>query len=321
MSSKFSGMVHEGENLIEVTVFDLVPGPDGQGKDDLAIGVNPGWEAYGGIILEVWIEFRPDVFIGNLRLAYELNADFSRAVCKLTVDGNSLRPAAGEVAVSLHHGSTAVARLTQQVNLSAGGSMTELQFEVDNPLLWATAAPHLYTLTASLQAGGQDDTYTCRTGFRHFAIRGRQFIWNGQPLILNGVCRHDMWLDQGFTLTKEQMRADMTAIKRMGANFVRLVHYPHHRYIIDLAEELGLLVTEEPGFGRWSSRRCVARRSMPACEYWKAPSAGTGIHPRYSAGSWETNHASQWNTYAREGPCAIVWIQLRDRCRSLIPPA
>jgi len=34
----------------------------------------------------------------------------------------------------------------------------------------------------------------------------------------------------------------------MGANFVRLVHYPHHRYIIDLAEELGLLVTEEPGY-------------------------------------------------------------------------
>src|SRR5205807_2111964 len=85
-------------------------------------------------------------------------------------------------------------------------------------------------------------------GFRSFAIRGRMFEWNGKPLVLQGVCRHDMWHEQGFTLTTAQMRQDMVAIKQLGANFVRLVHYPHHRYIVDLAEELGLLVTEEPGF-------------------------------------------------------------------------
>jgi hypothetical protein len=43
------------------------------------------------------------------------------------------------------------------------------------------------------------------------------------------------------------MQQDMQMIKMMGANFVRLAHYPHHRQIIDLADELGLFVTEEPG--------------------------------------------------------------------------
>jgi len=37
-------------------------------------------------------------------------------------------------------------------------------------------------------------------------------------------------------------------IKAMGCNFVRLVHYPHDRGIIELADRLGLLVSEEPGY-------------------------------------------------------------------------
>src|SRR5207249_3836482 len=77
--------------------------------------------------------------------------------------------------------------------------------------------------------------------------RGRAFELNGIRTVLQGVCRHDMWKDQGFTLTYDQMRQDMQMIKMMGANFARLVHYPHHRRIVELADELGLLVTEEPG--------------------------------------------------------------------------
>lgn len=37
----------------------------------------------------------------------------------------------------------------------------------------------------------------------------------------------------------------------MGANFVRLVHYPHHKAIIGIADSIGLMVSEEPGLW-WS---------------------------------------------------------------------
>jgi hypothetical protein len=102
-------------------------------------------------------------------------------------------------------------------------------------------------LTARVQTAAGDDTYSFRTGFRDVRIRGRDFELNGSRVVLHGVCRHDMWKDQGFTLTAGQMQRDMQMIKMMGANFVRLVHYPHHRRIVELADELGLLVTEEPG--------------------------------------------------------------------------
>jgi len=53
-----------------------------------------------------------------------------------------------------------------------------------------------------------------------------------------------MWKEQGFTLLRQQQEQDMRMIKKLGCNFVRLVHYPHDRKIIELADELGLLVSE-----------------------------------------------------------------------------
>lgn len=250
----------EGENTIEVLIRDLTAGRDGSGKDELAIGVNPGWEAYGGIIRETWIEIRPAVFIENVRLAYTVTDDFSRASCGLRVFLNAAAPADAHVNVSVLHGATEVAHGSTPVTLYSGRADANVEFQVEHPLLWSPAEPHLYTLTATLETTTETDVFRTRTGFRHFAINGRQFTWNGKPLYLQGLCRHDMWYDQGFTLTREQMKEDMRAIKAMGANFVRLVHYPHDRYIIDLAEELGLLVTEEPGY--WQ----VEFPSMPASE-------------------------------------------------------
>ena len=70
----------------------------------------------------------------------------------------------------------------------------------------------------------------------------------GSAAFCNGVCRHDMWKDQGFTLTRAQQRQDMRMIKELGCNFVRLVHYPHDRHIVEFADEMGLMLSEEPGY-------------------------------------------------------------------------
>jgi hypothetical protein len=50
---EFTKQAKEGRNGIEVAIADLVPEPSGAGKDEIALGVNPGWEAYGGIIRDV----------------------------------------------------------------------------------------------------------------------------------------------------------------------------------------------------------------------------------------------------------------------------
>jgi beta-galactosidase len=46
-------------------------------------------------------------------------------------------------------------------------------------------------------------------------------------------------------MTEELIRKEMTLIKEMGANFIRLAHYQQSRIVLDLCDELGILVWEE----------------------------------------------------------------------------
>jgi hypothetical protein len=242
-----SRLIREGANTVSVRIADLRPEPDGSGRHEIEFGVSPGWEAYSGIVRDVYIEYRPSSFLDNARFGYTLNPSYSKALCRVQVLVDSTEAGSGTAEVVLLRGGTTVARASNNVQFSSGIAETEFQFEVDAPVLWSTESPNLYTLVSRVKSGAGEDELTCRTGFRDIQIRGRSFEVNGNPTVLHGVCRHDMWKDQGFTLTLDQMRQDMQMIKMLGANFARLVHYPHHRRITELADELGLFVTEEPG--------------------------------------------------------------------------
>ncbi len=52
----FTAHVREGKNQIDVAISDLQPDATGAGKDEIALGVNPDWEAHGGIIRDVYVE-------------------------------------------------------------------------------------------------------------------------------------------------------------------------------------------------------------------------------------------------------------------------
>ncbi|HMD84361.1 MAG TPA: glycoside hydrolase family 2 TIM barrel-domain containing protein [Terriglobia bacterium] len=244
----FTRQAKKGTNTVEVAIADLTTDPSGAGKDELALGVNPGWEAYGGIIRDVYVEVRPAAFIDNVRFGYKLNADYTQAACRAQVMVSSLTETSGNVELVLLRAGSEVARAQKKAPLASGASEVEMVFNVSSPALWSPEEPNLYQLRARLASEHGEDAWSCRTGFREVVTQGPDFLLNGQRLILNGVARHDMWKEQGFTLTRRQMEQDMRMIKAMGANFIRQVHYPHHRYLTDLADEYGLLISEEPGY-------------------------------------------------------------------------
>lgn len=245
---EFTDITREGNNDVEIQIADLVPWPDGTGKHEIALGVNPGWEAYGGVIRDVWAEVRPATFIENVRLAYQLGMGFQSVHLQPRLIVSSSNISSGNIEFVLSRGEERVASTTRSVNLKTGSNDIDLTLDSQGPCLWSPDEPHLYEMTATVKTTETNDSWTCRTGFREIRTKGREFLLNGERLVLNGVCRHDMWKDQGFTLTRAQQDQDMRMIKMLGCNFVRLVHYPHDRRIIDLCEELGLLVSEEPGY-------------------------------------------------------------------------
>lgn len=242
-----TSLLRERDNTVKVDLVDLVPeGHSGKEAEAVELGVNPGWEAYGGIIRDCWIEVRPSTFIENVRLSYQFEPGLGAAQCTARVWLNSKSPTSGAATITLERAGRVLANIRQDI--PNGQLEFEVAFRVGDLVLWAPETPDLYNLLVKIQTPAGPDEYSCRTGFRDFRAVGSTFELNGKRIILNGVCRHDMWKDQGFTLTRAQMRADMEAIKGLGANYVRLVHYPHDRYIVELADELGLLVSEEPGY-------------------------------------------------------------------------
>lgn len=245
---EFTAVAREGTNEVEVAMADLVPWSDESGKYEIAIGVNPGWEAYGGIIRDVWAEIRPGSFVENIRLAYQLRDNLQSVTLQPRIIISSSSQCAGEIEFTLSRENTKLAGAKRSVTLKAGINELELSDDLRSPALWSPVAPNLYELEGRVKTAAGEDRWSCRTGFRDIRTQGRQFLLNGERLVLNGVCRHDMWREQGFTLTRAQQDQDMRMIKMLGCNFVRLVHYPHDRRIVQLADELGLLVSEEPGY-------------------------------------------------------------------------
>lgn len=245
---EFTPATNSQENEIKVQIVDLTPLPDGSGTAEVILGNNPGWEAAGGIIRDAWVEIRPAAFTENVRFSYVLNTDYSLCTCKPHAFVASSENVSATLEVLLRHGHALVARTSTQIDLVAGSNDIEPLLSFNHPMLWSPDSPNLYEVTVNLRTTTSDDAWSCKTGFRDIRAQGRDFMLNGKRLILKGVCRHDMWLDQGFTLNHHQQQQDMQMIKAMGCNFVRLVHYPHDRRIVELADQLGLLVSEEPGF-------------------------------------------------------------------------
>jgi hypothetical protein len=292
---EFTEVAKQGKNDLQVEIADLAPLPDGSGTAEVKLGIHRGWEGYGGLIRDVNAELRPATFVDNVRLAYKLSDDFSSCAGSPRVIVSSAEAVAGSVEIVLTQMGSEVARASQNVQFKPGMNEVELTFKVEDPALWSPETPNLYELRANIRAGSSEDSWSCKTGFREIHTEGNKFILNGKKLILNGICRHDMWREQGFTLTRAQQDQDMRMIKLQGCNFIRLVHYPHDRRIVELADELGMLVSEEPG-------------------YW-GMDFNTMERPRIELGYviLETIIRRDWNS-----PSVMAWL-LSNECTLTVP--
>src|SRR5208283_3248256 len=148
---EFTDTAREGNNEVEIEMADLVPWPDGTGKHELALGVNPGWEAYGGIIRDVLAEIRPASFVENVRLAYQLGENFQSVALHPRVMVSSRGASTGQVEFVLSRGDMKIAGTNRTIQLTPGNNDVELSLELQNPYLWSPAEPNLYELKAILK--------------------------------------------------------------------------------------------------------------------------------------------------------------------------
>lgn len=137
------------------------------------------------------------------------------------------------------------------IAVSAEQSEVNVPITIENPHLWnAVKDPFMYRVVVSLTDGKRvDDSVEQPLGLRYYSVDSNDgFILNGEPLKLRGVCRHQDRAIYANALRPEHHDEDLALIEEMGANTIRLSHYPHAPCFYDLLDKSGIVVWSEIPF-------------------------------------------------------------------------
>lgn len=120
---------------------------------------------------------------------------------------------------------------------------------ISNPHLWSPDDPYLYTVITKIvdaKSGNVIDEVANPLGLRWFKFDAEKgFFLNGKPLKLMGASRHQDFKGMANALPDSYHIHDMELLKAMGANFLRVSHYPQDPTILEMCDKLGILASVE----------------------------------------------------------------------------
>ena len=238
-----------GRNILAVQVSNA--------HDPEIIPLSVGYALYGGIYRDVWL-------IATDAVHFDLSDHGSRGVyintpsvselagtirvrARVANDSATARTAAISHQVLDREGEL-VSEVSESLQIDAGEiASSELLLTVEKPALWSPGDPRLYEVRSRLYVGDRAaDEVRNPLGFRWFNFDPETgFSLNGRKLQLLGTNRHQDREGLGSALTDALHVRDLQWIKEMGANFLRLAHYPQDPAVLHAADSLGLLVWEE----------------------------------------------------------------------------
>ena len=198
---------------------------------------------FGGITRDVWLETIPSQHLTNLKITTP-NVSNASADLQATV---TIKNPKSDIKTKVTLLDTDGKEIQSSV-FDVSDNTSEIYFkDIKNLKLWDTNNPNLYTLNVQLLENDEvKDEISDRVGFRWFEFKDHgAFYLNGKRLLLRGTHRHEEHAGVGAAMSNEQHRADINLIKDMGANFVRLAHYPQDPEVYKACDELGLLVWDE----------------------------------------------------------------------------
>lgn len=228
--------------------------------------LDPDYDLYGGLYREAYLVSTGPVYVPRSGVAVRTPVvSAQRALVEATVDvhGAAQRPVT-VAATILDPAGRSVATAQAEVASSAGDESVELAFPpLAKPRLWSLDSPQLYRLVTEVAANGRPtDRVETTFGLRwfEFDVDGGFFL-NGEPVRLWGVNRHQDYPGLGNALPAGLQVMDAELLHDMGANFVRLSHYPQHPAFLDACDRLGICVYQEIASWQFIGGPVFARRA------------------------------------------------------------
>ncbi|WP_153848002.1 glycoside hydrolase family 2 protein [Sphingobacterium paramultivorum] len=205
------------------------------------------FNVYGGIYRHLNLKYVPQTALERVFVEASVGADGKQGV--VNVRGRLMPFSAQtnfEVETQLYDPAGKIVQ-TQQPQVNKGALNLEFgQFLVKKPQLWSPDQPALYRLVTTIKSNGQVFKEESVFGFRHVAFKEKgPFLLNGKRLLLRGTHRHEDHAGVAAAMTDNQILQEMTLMKEMGVNFIRLGHYQQSRKVLEACDSLGILVWEE----------------------------------------------------------------------------
>lgn len=135
---------------------------------------------------------------------------------------------------------------TKEAELSGGNEAVTFTETVKAPEKWSAETPNLYTLVMTIELDGKIICVkTYKVGFKKVEIKGEKIYYNGMPLMIKGVNRHDFDCDNGWAVPREIYTQDLDIMKQNNINSIRTSHYPDDPYFYDMCNKYGFYVMDE----------------------------------------------------------------------------
>lgn len=211
------------------------------------------WYEGGGIYRSVRIEVVDNIHIEPDGVFVTAKPDLKNGTAEIKINANILNRGFEEKSVWVeaeikNDCGKVVSRLDKAVSVKAwdnaefsdGGIITGAK-------LWDIENPHLYSVKLRLYHNEKVcDEYTSRFGVRDIKFNSDSgFYLNGNNIKIKGLCCHHDHSGMGIAVTKSVNEYRINRIKSMGANAIRISHYPASPELLSICDEMGMLVFEE----------------------------------------------------------------------------
>ena len=140
---------------------------------------------------------------------------------------------------------------TSNIKLIPDSTLPVLQenITIENPVLWSPDSPSLYKVITRIYNSKTNallDEVINPLGLRWYAFSAdKGFFLNGKSIKLIGTSRHQCFLNMGNALSDEIHVRDVKLLKDMGANFLRVSHYPQDHTVMEMCDKLGIICSVE----------------------------------------------------------------------------
>lgn len=217
-------LIRDRDNFLVVKV-------DNKRRRDAVPTLMTDWWNYGGLTRSVQLVETPDTFVHDYLVQLQ-KGTMNRVRGLVKLDG---------------------ARLGQRITVRIPEAGVSRSFQADASgvaaidftaalKLWSPEDPKLYEVVIEAET----DRVSDRIGFRSIETRGTEILLNGRPIFLRGICMHEEApFRGGRAYSREDARTLLGWARELGANFVRLAHYPHNENTIREADRLGILLWSE----------------------------------------------------------------------------